>query len=64
MANEHLLPLRKRYCGERLPNMGRYNYLIIREEYDKMMETYCPPDQLHSTEYTFSTLQQSGVYEM
>lgn len=64
LANEHLLPLRKRYCGQRLPNMGRYNYLIIREEYDKMMETYCPPDQLHSTEYTFSTLQQSGVYEM
>jgi Leucine-rich repeat (LRR) protein len=63
LAHEHLLPLRKRYCGQRLPDLGKYSYRIVREEYDQMMASYCPEDQLHSTEFTFSTLQESGVYE-
>ena len=61
---EHLLPLRKRYCGQRLPDLGKYSYIIIRDEYDKMMATHCPDDELYDTAFTFSALQDSGVYEM
>ena len=32
LDNHHLLPLRKRYCGQRLPNLGKYSYRIVREE--------------------------------
>ena len=29
--NLHLLPLRVKYCRQRIPNNGKYNYLIVRE---------------------------------
>ena len=64
LAVDHLLPLRKRYCGQRLPDLGKYSYIIIRDEYDLMMESHCPEDQLFDSQFTFSTLQDSGVYEM
>ena len=63
LDKQHLLPLRKHYCGQRLPDPGKYNWRTVRENYDKMMESYCPDDKIYSTEYTFSTLQDSGVYE-
>ena len=57
LANEHLLPLRRKYCGMRLPDAGRYSWRVIREEYDMMMASYCPDDQILDTEQTFNTLQ-------
>ena len=64
LDNQHLLPLRKRYCGQRLPDLGKYSYRIIRDEYDQMMASYCPDDEIFDTKFTFSTLQDSGMYEM
>ena len=64
LANDHLLPLRKRYCSQRLPDLGRFNQVVVREEYDQMMATFCPEDQLHSIDYTWKSLQDSGVYEV
>lgn len=29
-----------------------------------MMASHCPDDRLHDSEFTFSTLSESGVYEM
>ena len=64
LDKQHLLPLRRHYCGQRLPDMGKYSWRAIRDNYDLYMSSYCPEDRLHSTEYAFSTLQDSGVYEM
>ena len=58
LANEHLLPIRLHYCGQRLPDLGKYNWLIVREEYDIMMRSYCPDDgRLLTTQETFGRLQ-------
>ena len=57
LAHEHLKPLRKRYCGQRLPNLGKYSYRMVRDEYDQMMASYCPEDEMRSTQSTFSRLQ-------
>ena len=57
LANEHLRPLRQHYCGQRLPNLGKYSWRVVREEYDQMMKSYCPDDQMHDTAYTFGRLQ-------
>ena len=59
LANEHLLPLRRRFCGQRLPDVGKYSWRVIREDYDQMMASYCPPHELLSTEQTFQRLQDS-----
>ena len=64
LDNNHLLPLRKRFCGQRLPDLGKYSYRIIRDEYDKMMESYCPDNELLDTHTTFSTIQDSGLYPL
>ena len=34
------------------------------EQYDQMMESYCPPERLYDTSYTFSSLQESNAYDM
>ena len=59
LANEHLLPLRKKYCGQRLPDLGKYSWRVIREEYNLMMASYCPPGKLLSTEQAFARLQDT-----
>lgn len=64
LAHEHLRPLRQRYCGQRLPDLGKYSYLIVQQEYDQMMASHCPVDQIHDAAFTWSSLQDSGVYEM
>jgi len=64
LGYEHLLPLRRRYCGQRLPNLGKYSWILVSQQYDDMMESHCPEEQMHDTSFTFSTLQDSGVYEM
>ena len=32
LDNQHYKPLRQKYCGQRLPNLGKYSYRIVREE--------------------------------
>ena len=56
MPNEQLLPLRRRYCQQRLPNVGKYNYRIVREEYGRMIDSLCP--EPFDTLNAFGTLQQ------
>lgn len=60
LQNEHYLPLRKKYCRQRLPNNGKYNYRIVRDEYVQMMAMHC--EDMHDTRFTFNSLQQSNVY--
>ena len=56
VPNEQLLPLRMRYCQQRLPNVGKYSYRIVREEYYKMIQSLCP--EPHDTLNAFGTLAQ------
>ena len=60
LQNEHYLPLRKKYCRQRLPNNGKYNYRIVRDEYVQMMAMHC--EDMHDIRFTFNSLQQSNVY--
>ena len=60
LDNQHYAPLRQYYCGQRLPNNGKYNYRIVRDEYLTM--TSIPCDNMHDTNIAFSSLQESGVY--
>ena len=55
--DEHLLPLRRKYCGQRLPDVGKYSWRVIRDEYDLMMASYCPEDEMLTTEEAFGRLQ-------
>ena len=61
LANEHLLPLRKKHCGQRLPDVGKYSWRIMREEYNQMTSVLCP--DMHDVEFTFNSLQKSSSYE-
>ena len=56
VPNELLLPLRLRYCQHRLPNVGKYNYRIVREEYDRMVTSICPDP--YDTLQAFGTLEE------
>jgi Leucine-rich repeat (LRR) protein len=60
LDNIHLTPLRQWYCGERIPNNGKYNYRIVRDEYIRM--TSIPCDDMHDVNFAFNSLQVSGVY--
>lgn len=42
LQNEQLLPLRLRYCGQRMPRLGKYSYRLVREEYHRMVNSICP----------------------
>ena len=57
LDKQHLLPLRRKYCGQRLPDVGKYSWRVLRDEYDLMMASYCPDGELLSTEHTFGRLQ-------
>ena len=59
VANEHLLPLRKKYCGQRIPDIGKYSWRVVRDDYDNMMASYCPEGHLLTTEQTFNKLQDT-----
>ena len=52
LPNEQLRPLRMHYCGQRMPNVGKYSYRIVREEYHKFSSAIC--------ENPLSTLQAFG----
>ena len=32
LQNEHYKPLRMKYCRQRIPNLGKYSYRIVRDE--------------------------------
>ena len=40
VQNEHLLPLRRKFCGQL--NNGKYNWRIVRDEYHQMMGSTAP----------------------
>ena len=54
IPNQNLRPLRTHYCGQRLPNVGKYNYRIVREEFMRMATSICPEPL--DTLGTFGTL--------
>ena len=56
LPNEQLLPLRLRYCQSRLPNLGKYSYRLVREEYYRMASSICP--EPYDTLSAFGTLAQ------
>ena len=58
LQNEQLRPLRQFYCQQRLPNVGKYSYRIVREEYHRMMTSLCP--QPYDTATAFLTLSELG----
>jgi len=60
LDNQHYLPLRQYYCRQRLPNNGKYNYRIVRDNYLQM--TALPCENMHDTNFAFNSLQESGVY--
>jgi len=61
LQNEHLTPVRQRYCRQRIPNVGKYSWRILREEYRQMTAVVC--DNMHDVEFTFNSLQHSSSYE-
>ena len=57
LANEHLRPLRQKYCGQRMnPRLGKYSWRLVREEYRNLMATHCSDDEILSTEFAFNSL--------
>jgi len=61
LQNTHLTPVRQRYCRQRIPNVGKYSWRILREEYRQMTAVVC--DDPHDVEYTFNSLQHSSPDE-
>ena len=61
LDDEHYLPLRKYYCGQRLPNVGKYSYSIVRENYLQMDASIC--EDMHDTLYTFNPLEVSQAID-
>ena len=57
---QHYKVLRQKFCRERIPNNGKYNYIIVKEEYRTM--TSIPCEDMHDTNFAFHSLQESGVY--
>eukprot|EP00966_Prymnesium_polylepis_P208605 4832996-Prymnesium_polylepis.1 len=49
VQNEHLTPVRQRYCRQRIPNVGKYNWRLMREEYQRFTSVMCP--DMHDTDY-------------
>ena len=57
LSDAHLRPVRQGYCGQRQnPRLGKYSWRLVREEYHRMMSTYCAEDELRDTADTFDAL--------
>ena len=54
-------PLAVQFCRQRIPNVGKYSWRIMREEYRQWTSVLC--DNMHSVEYTFNSLQASSSYD-
>lgn len=61
LQNEMLAPVRQRYCRIRIPNVGKYNWRIMRDEYSHYTSVTC--DNPYDVEFTFNSLQASGTYD-
>ena len=61
VQNEHLKPVRNNYCRQRIPNVGKYNWRHVRDDYRSMMAVLC--DDMHDVEFTFNSLQASESYD-
>jgi len=64
LQNEHLNPVRQKFCRMRIPNVGKYNWRIMRDEYKHWagtLSTLCP--DMHDVEFTFNALQASSSYD-
>jgi Leucine-rich repeat (LRR) protein len=59
--DEHLKVVRQYYCRQRIPQVGKYNWIIVREMYPEMAAAYC--EHMHDTLFAFNPLQVSGVYQ-
>ena len=49
------------YCRQRIPNVGKYSWRIMREEYRQMMSVACP--DMYDVDFQFNSLQHSKSYE-
>ena len=63
LDNQHLKPVRQHYCGQRVPNTGKHNWRVLRNEYLHWTATVCPDTHLHDTDFTFNNLQSSASWE-
>ena len=61
LQNEHLTPVRQYYCRQRIPNVGKYSWRLMREEYRTMTAVVC--DNMHDVDFTFNSLQHSQSYD-
>jgi len=61
IQNEHLTPVRQRYCRMRIPNVGKYSWRIMRDEYAHYTSVMC--EDMHDVDFTFNSLQASASYE-
>ena len=61
LQNEHLTPVRQKFCRTRIPNVGKYSWRIMREEYRQWTSVTC--DDMHDTDYQFNSLQHSSSYD-
>jgi len=61
LQNEHLTPVRQRYCRMRIPNVGKYSWRLMRDEYRKFTSVVC--DNMHDVDFTFNSLQHSSSYD-
>lgn len=61
LQNEHLTPVRQYWCRQRIPNVGKYSWRLLREEYRHMTAVTC--DNMHDVDYTFNSLQHSQSYD-
>ena len=57
LQNDHLKPIRQSRCRMRVPNVGKFSWRIIREEYRHMVSVSC--DDMYDTDFTFNSLQAS-----
>ena len=54
--NEQLGVLRLHYCRQRMPNVGKYSWHILREEYHRFAQAIC--EDPYSTVEAFGTLDE------
>ena len=46
---------------QRIPNVGKYSWRLLREEYRQMTAVVC--DDMHDVDFTFNSLQHSASYD-
>uniref|UniRef100_A0A7S0LP44 Leucine-rich repeat-containing N-terminal plant-type domain-containing protein n=1 Tax=Coccolithus braarudii TaxID=221442 RepID=A0A7S0LP44_9EUKA len=59
--NENTEPLQQHYCRQRLPNLRKYSWRILRDRYRQIADSVC--DESYDTSFTFSTLEEVTGFE-